>query len=146
MSDSEKTKIPINNFMTRNIKSIQSNTSVKDASKIMYESHIPSLVVQDSEDVIGIVTYEDISIALAIYENKPETEIKEIMSSPVISVKSDASILDAVELMLTKKIHELPVIDDGKIKGIVSSTDLIVLLSMINEEHLYEAVRGQISK
>lgn len=103
MSDSEKTKIPINNFMTRNIKSIQSNTSVKDASKIMYESHIPSLVVQDSEDVIGIVTYEDISIALAIYENKPETEIKEIMSSPVISVKSDASILDAVELMLAKK-------------------------------------------
>ena len=146
MSDSEKTKIPINNFMTRNIKSIQSNTSVKDASKIMYESHIPSLVVQDSEDIIGIVTYEDISIALAIYENKPETEIKEIMSSPVISVKSDASILDAVELMLAKKIHKLPVIDDGKIKGIVSSTDLIVLLSMINEKHLYEAVRGQISK
>jgi len=146
MSDSEKTKIPINNFMTRNIKSIQSNTSVKDASKIMYESHIPSLVVQDSEDIIGIVTYEDISIALAIYENKPDTEIKEIMSSPVISVKSDASILDAVEFMLAKKIHELPVIDDGKIKGIISSTDLIVLLSMINEEHLYEAVRGQISK
>ena len=146
MSDSEKTKIPINNFMTRSIKSIQSNTSVKDASKIMYESHIPSLVVQDSEDIIGIVTYKDISIALTIYENKPETEIKEIMSSPVISVKSDASILDAVEFMLAKKIHELPVIDDGKIKGIISSTDLIVLLSMINEEHLYEAVRGQISK
>ena len=146
MSDSEKTKIPINNFMTRNIKSIQSNTSVKDASKIMYESHIPSLVVQDSEEILGIVTYEDIAVALTIYENKPETEIKEIMSSPIISVKSDASILDAVELMLAKKIHELPVIDDGKIKGIISSTDLIVLLSMINEEHLYEAVRGQISK
>ncbi|EPA05777.1 CBS domain-containing protein [Candidatus Nitrosarchaeum limnium] len=146
MSDSEKTKISINNFMTRNIKSIQSNTSVKDASKIMYESHIPSLVVQDSEEILGIVTYEDIAVALTIYENKPETEIKEIMSSPIISVKSDASILDAVELMLAKKIHELPVIDDGKIKGIISSTDLIVLLSMINEEHLYEVVRGQISK
>ena len=146
MSDSEKTKIPINNFMTRNIKSIQSKTSVKDASKIMYESHIPSLVVQDSEEILGIVTYEDIAVALTIYENKPETEIKEIMSSPIISVKSDASILDAVELMLAKKIHELPVIDDGKIKGIISSTDLIVLLSMINEEHLYEVVRGQISK
>lgn len=146
MSDSEKHKIAISNFMTPNTKSIQPDASVKDACKIMYESHIPSLLVQDSEDIIGIVTYEDIAIALVIYENKPETKIKEIMSSPVISVKSDSSILDAIELMLAKKIHELPVIDDGKIKGIISSTDTIVLLSMINEEHLYEAVRGQISK
>jgi len=146
MSDSKKTKIPISNFMNPNTKSIQANTSVKDASKIMYENQIPSLLIEENGDIVGIVTFEDIAVGLSIYENKSEYEIKEIMSSPVISVRSDYSILNAIELMLDRKIHELPVIDDGKIKGIISSTDLIVLLSMLNEEQLFETFRGQISK
>lgn len=67
------------------------------------------------------------------------------MSSPIVSVKSDSSILNAIELMLEKKIHELPVIDDEKIQGIISSSDLMVLLSILTEEQFHEIFRGQLS-
>lgn len=146
MSESEKSKIAISHFMTTNIKSIQADSSIKKTSQIMYEKHIPSLLVEENNNIVGIITYRDIAIALAIYENKPISQIKEIMSSPVVSVNSDSSILNAVEIMIEKRIHELPVIDDGNIRGIISSTDLIVLLSMLNEEQLYDVVRRQISK
>lgn len=68
------------------------------------------------------------------------------MSSPVVSVKSSHSILDAIELMLERKIHELPVIDNEKIQGIISASDLMVLLSMLTEEQFYDVFRVQLSK
>jgi len=146
MSNSKKSKIAISNFMTTNIKSIQANTSIKDATKIMYENHISSLLVEEHDNIIGIITFADIALALAVYDNKSISQIREIMSSPVISVTSDSSILNAIELMLEKRIHKLPVIDDGNILGIISSTDLMVLLSILNEEQLYDIFRRQISK
>ncbi len=146
MMDSEKSKISINNFMTSKIKSIQHDINIKDAAKIMYEHHIPSLLVEEKDKAIGIITYADIALALAIFEHKPTTQIKEIISSPIISVTSDSSILKAVELMLEKRIHKIPIIDNEKILGIISSTDLIVLLSMLNEQQIYDVVKGQIEK
>jgi len=146
MVDSEKSLIPIDNFMTRKIKSIQSNLSITEATKTMYENHIPSILVEEDEKIVGIVSHLDIAIALAIYGKKPESKIMEIMSTPVVSVKSDSSILNAIELMLSRKIHELPVINDEKIQGIISASDLMVLLSMLTEEQFHEIFRGQLSK
>ncbi|NQV39838.1 MAG: CBS domain-containing protein [Nitrosopumilus sp.] len=146
MPNLEKSKIAISNFMTLNIKSVQSDTSVKDASKIMYENHVPSLLVEEDGKIIGIVTYTDIALSLAIYANDPTSQIRAIMSTPVISVTSDSSILNAVELMLEKKIHKLPVIDDGDVQGIISATDLMSLLSVLNEEQFYDVFSIHLSK
>ena len=146
MSDSEKSSISINNFMTRKIKSIQANVSITEAAKTMYENHIPSILVKEDEKIVGLVSHVDISIALAVYGKKPESKIRDIMSSPVVSVKSSHSILDAIELMLERKIHELPVIDNEKIQGIISASDLMVLLSMLTEEQFYDVFRVQLSK
>ncbi|HEY5735364.1 MAG TPA: CBS domain-containing protein [Nitrosopumilus sp.] len=146
MSDSEKSSISINNFMTRKIKSIQANVSITEAAKTMYENHIPSILVKEDEKIVGLVSHLDISIALAVYGKKPESKIRDIMSSPVVSVKSSHSILDAIELMLERKIHELPVIDNEKIQGIISASDLMVLLSMLTEEQFYDVFRVQLSK
>ena len=144
--ESEKSKISINNFMTPNVKSIQSSISIREAAKLMYEQHLPSLLVEENHKMIGIITYADIALALAIFDHKPTTQIKEIISSPIISVTSDNSILKAVELMLEKRIHKIPIIDNEKIQGIISATDLMVILSMLNEKQIYSAVKGQIEK
>ena len=144
--ESEKSKISINNFMTPNVKTIQSSISIKEATKLMYEQHLPSLLVEENHKMVGVITYADIALALAIFDHKPTTQIKEIMSSPIISVISDDSILKAVELMLEKRIHKIPIIDNEKIQGIVSATDLMVILSMLNENQIYSAVKGQIEK
>ncbi len=144
--ESEKSKISINNFMTPNVKSIQSSISIREATKLMYEQHLPSLLVEENHKMVGIITYADIALALAIFDHKPTTQIKEVMSSPIISVTSDNSILKAVELMLEKRIHKIPIIDNEKIQGIISATDLMTILSMLNEKQIYSAVKGQIEK
>lgn len=54
MSDSEKSSISINNFMTRKIKSIQANVSITEAAKTMYENHIPSILVKEDEKIVGL--------------------------------------------------------------------------------------------
>lgn len=141
--DSEKSKISINNFMTPNIKSIQPDINIKEAAKTMYENHIPSLLVEENGKIIGIITYADIALALAVYEHKPTSQIREIMSSPIISVTSDSSILKAVELMLEKRIHKIPIIDNEKVQGIISATDLMALFSMLSEKQIYDAVKGK---
>lgn len=146
MSDSQKSKISISNFMTTNIKSIQAGTSVKSATQMMYENHIQSLLVEEKGNIVGIITFADIAVALSIYDKNSTSEIREIMSSPVVSVTSDSSILNAMELMLEKKIHKLPVIDDGKILGIITTTDLMAFFSVLNEEQFYDIFRRQISK
>jgi len=144
--DQEKSKISINNFMTPNVKSIQSSISIKEAAKIMYEQHIPSLLIEENDKVVGIITYADIALALAIFDHKLTTQIREIMSSQIISVTSDHSILKVVELMLEKRIHKIPVIDNEKIQGIISATDLMALFSMLSEKQIYNVVKGQIEK
>ena len=144
--NSETSKISIKNFMTLNIKSIQPNISIKEAAKTMYENHIPSLLVEENGKTIGIVTYADIALALAVYEHVPTSQIREIMSSPIISVTSDSSILKAVEVMLEKRIHKIPIIDNKKLQGIISATDLMVLLSMLNEKQIYDVIKGQIKE
>ena len=146
MSDSQKSKISISNFMTTNIKSIQAGASVKYATQMMYENHIQSLLVEEKGNIVGIITFADIAVAFSIYDKKSTSEISEIMSSPVVSVTSDSSILNAMELMLEKKIHKLPVIDDGKILGIITTTDLMALFSVLNEEQFYDIFRRHISK
>ena len=104
------------------------------------------LLVEEKGQMIGIITYADIALALTIFENKPTSQVREIMSSPIISVTSDSSILKAVEIMLEKRIHKIPIIDNEKIQGIISATDLMVLFSMLNETQIYDVVKGQIEK
>jgi len=144
--NSETSKISIKNFMTLNTKSIQPNISIKEAAKTMYENHIPSLLVEEDGKTIGIITYADIALALAVYEHAPTSQIREIMSSPIISVTSDSSILKAVEVMLEKRIHKIPIMDNEKLQGIISATDLMVLLSMLNEKQIYDVIKGQIKE
>jgi len=131
--------------MTRNIKFTSPYTSIQETAKIMYENHLPSLLIEENGDVIGIVTYDDIALALTIYDQKITSPIKEIMSSPIVSAPSDISILKAVELMLDKKIHTIIITDSGKPQGIISSSDLMVLFSMLSEEQLYNIFKSQIS-
>jgi CBS domain-containing protein len=132
--------------MTPNTKSIQPDISIKDAAKTMYENHVPSLLVEEDGKTIGIITYADIALALAVYEHAPTSQIREIMSSPIISVTSDSSILKAVEVMLEKRIHKIPIMDNEKLQGIIYATDLMVLLSMLNEKQIYDVIKGQIKE
>ena len=78
----------------------------------------------------------DVVMAIGVFGKKLDSTVSEIMSSPVIHVSPEESILEAAEIMAKKNIRKIPVVDNGKVTGLISTTDIMVLFTMCKEEDL----------
>jgi PAS domain S-box-containing protein len=116
--------------MSREVAAISPEEIVVSAAKIMSDDKISCLVVIDRGNVVGIITETDVLRRVGD-EGKDiyRTKLGRIMSSPVESVSSDLSILEASKIMGAKHIKRLPVIDEAKLVGIVTQTDLVRALT-----------------
>ena len=74
------------------------------------------------------------------------SKVKEIMSQPLIHVHPNESILDVAEIMTSKNIHKLPIIVNDEILGIISSSDLVVIFTMISNEDLVKIFKPYLQK
>ena len=128
--------LPVKEFMIKDIVSVKSNTTIKQTVKQMYEKHVGAAIVLENNSLVGIITHRDIAIAVSVFEKALNLPVSEIMSSPVLHVSPDESIIKTAEIMTSKNIHRLPIVDQGKVIGIISSTDLAILFSMYKEEDL----------
>jgi CBS domain-containing protein len=113
--------------MIKDVKTVRATDNVKDASQIMKENDIGSLiVVSGSGEAIGIITERDIVIdVVAEGKNAEETKIEEIMSKNLITISPEKSLEEAADIMTEHNIKRLPVIYQGKLVGIVTASDLI---------------------
>lgn len=100
---------------------IDENISAKEAAKIMSHKKIGGLVVIDKDRISGILTERDIIRNLS----KLNEPVASIMTKNIISVSPDDDSQGAAELMSTHKIKRLPVINNGKLVGMVRVTDII---------------------
>ena len=66
----------------------------------------------------------------------PDTKVSAVMSSPVIHVKSNQSVSDIIEIMANKEIRKVPVIDEGKVVGMVSGTEFLRLFVQASDEEM----------
>jgi len=114
--------------MTTGVISIDRDASVEDAMKKMFERRVTSLIIKKKKknDNVGIVTRKDI-INAVIAENKdPEKmKVEDIMSEPLLSVSPDFSIENLSRLMAKTNLRRFPVVEDDKIIGVVSNSDII---------------------
>jgi len=97
------------------------------ASKLMKEKQISSIIVTDEEKhPIGIITERDI-VRRVVCNKKiaSNTSVESIMSKPLVTVESKANIDEAVAIMTKNKIRRLPIVKDGHLYGIITTTDLI---------------------
>ena len=138
-----QTKLPVSKFMIKNFKSISPNSTIEDAAKILYDDNITSLLVLDNGAFVGILTEQDLMSSTLVFGHKKNTMVKDIMSASLLSVESTSSIIDAANIMVEKKIHKLPVMENNQIVGLISATDLMVLFSVIKEEDLVKIIRVQ---
>ncbi len=110
---------------------VEPEQSVYEALNMMRRRYINSVIVQKSEKstAYGIVTSRDISDKIVAENKNPkELKVKDIMSSPVVTVKQNVSIKDCAALMKENHIHHLPVEnDDGQIVGMISASDFLVI-------------------
>ena len=138
-----QTKLPVSKFMIKNFKSISPTSTIEDAAKILYDDNITSLLVLDNGAFVGILTEQDLMSSTLVFGHKKNTMVKDIMSASLLSVESTSSIIDAANIMVEKKIHKLPVMENNQIVGLISATDLMVLFSVIKEEDLVKIIRVQ---
>ena len=102
------------------------DASVAEIAKCMKMSEIGSLVITKEDKPVGIVTDRDIVIKVMMRgRNLGKVKVKEIMSSPLMTIESDASLRSACKLLLEKGIRRLLVIEDGELVGIVSLRNIV---------------------
>jgi CBS domain-containing protein len=105
---------------------VEGSKSVKEASEIMLENRIGSIVVTEKGGPVGIVTKSDLLERVIVnYKDPRECKIGEIMSSPLIFIDMKTPILDAMRELRQRKVRRLLVSDGEKIVGIVSEYDMI---------------------
>ncbi len=124
-SESYPKKTQINEIMNNFVVSVDSSVTSIDAAKMMEDTGVGAVVVLEHGLPVGIVTDRDFAIKIAAHSFPIDTPIRRIMSSPLISIDSNSDLWDASNLMSTRNIRKLPVIDNNKIVGIITSSDLI---------------------
>jgi len=116
----------VGDVMISDIATIESPDVVVSAAKIMSQRNISCILVQDNDELVGILTETDIlKKVVAIEGDIEKIKVVDIMSSPVESVPHNMSILDASIILQEKKIKRLPVLKNEVLAGIVTQTDLI---------------------
>lgn len=115
--------------------SVESETKAKEAAKIMISKKIGSIIVTEAKSPVGIVTERDIvSKIVSQGQNASEVPVKDIMSTPLVTINAEEDILHASRILSERKIKRLLVEDKGKIVGIFSQSDIVSELAYAGGE------------
>ena len=122
----------------------QPGDTLVEAARKMWEQQTGSLLVLDGSDLVGILTERDILKAVATGTALEDTRISQVMSKDLISVGPGTSLREAAKIMADRWIRHLPVLDAGKLVGVLSQRDLAgVLAGALNEpEALHQLVEA----
>jgi CBS domain-containing protein len=124
----------VSEIMTGAAVTDQSDDTLADAARKMWNQQTGSLLVVDGEDLVGIVTERDVLKAVATRVPLDETRIAQVMTKDLITVGPGTSLREAARIMAEKWIRHLPVLDNGKLVGVLSQRDLAgVLAGALNE-------------
>ncbi len=117
--------ILVKDIMHKDLFSVNHNTPAFQIAKMMELEEVDAIFVKENETPMGIITDRDFVTKIAANSLPPDTPVKEIMSSPLITINHNEPISRAAEMMSSKKVKKLAVSENGKIVGLITSTDLI---------------------
>ena len=115
----------VKEVMSKSIVSVDTSVTATDAAKMMEDTGVGAVVVLDKNMPIGIVTERDFAIKITAHSYPIDTPVRRIMSSPLIFIDPNSDLWAASDLMSTRKVKKLPVIDEDKVVGIITSSDLV---------------------
>lgn len=120
----------VKDIMTTDVVTITSDTDVVYAFEKLMKHKISSLPVVDGDELVGIITATDVGHNLILDKYELGTSVEEIMIKPVITVSPEDSLETAIKLMKGSVsssgiLNQLPVMEDGKLVGIISDGDII---------------------
>ncbi|MEZ0131493.1 Ig-like domain-containing protein, partial [Flavobacterium sp. LBUM151] len=125
----------INEDTTLTLNPLALDTTVYEALKVMGEKNIGAILVIDGSDLKGILSERDYARKIVLKDkSSKETFVHEIMESTVFSVKLSNNIEDCMELMSTKRIRHLPVLENEIVVGIISISDVVKAIIEIQKD------------
>lgn len=118
-------------IMSSPVATVDGEANVRDAALMMTDRHIGSMIVTARGQPVGIVTERDmLERVVSLCRDPCETKMKEIMSTPLITVPRETGILDAMRQMREHGIGRLVVMDGNALLGILSEKDIIRAVSI----------------
>jgi acetoin utilization protein AcuB len=131
----------VRNWMTPHPITITPQTTLAEAKQLLVDYHLRRLPVLNNDKLVGMVTWRDINRAesstgtiLNLYEfqvMRARLTAREFMSTELVTISSDATIEEAAGLMIEHKISGLPVVEDGKMVGLITETDICIFVMQL---------------
>ncbi|MDH5376536.1 MAG: CBS domain-containing protein [Candidatus Bathyarchaeota archaeon] len=117
--------LKVEDVMVREVITIDENSTVKEAAEVMNKFEIGCLIAVRKGKAIGMITERDLlKRVVAEAKDATETEVKDVMSSPLVVVEPSVELEEAVKLMFQMKIKKLPVVDGKRLVGLITLTDI----------------------
>jgi CBS domain-containing protein len=115
----------VRDAMTQDPRSIGASASVVEAARLMREQHIGSLPVTEDERLVGMITDRDITTRVVAESAVPETTlVGDVYSRDLISVEPTKDLDEALKLMVRHQVRRLPVVESGRLVGMVAQADI----------------------
>lgn len=128
------------------IYAIEPTKSVLDAIRMMADKYVGALLVMEGKQLVGIVSERDYARKVILKgRSSTDTPVKDIMSAPVLTVAASDSVHHCMKMVTEKRVRHLPVVEQGKVIGVLSIGDLVK--AVIDEqaeqlEHLQRYIAG----
>tara|TARA_R110002049_G_scaffold151804_2_gene315566 strand:- start:3234 stop:3653 length:420 start_codon:yes stop_codon:yes gene_type:complete len=132
-------KAPISMVMTAPVITLKKNDSLEKAEQLFKKHHIRHIPIVSDNVIVGMLSYTDLlRLSFADYTDNINDDadalvynmftIKQVMKRNIVTISSSSSIKEVAGVLATKEFHALPVVDNNKLVGIVTTTDLIKYL------------------
>jgi CBS domain-containing protein len=115
----------VRDVMTKSVATIRPEATIKDAASIMQQHNVGSIPVVDTNGLVGIVTDRDIVVRnIAAGQDPQSTLVKNVMTSQVTTVTPDEDVHAISQMMSTRQIRRVPVVENQRLVGMVSLGDI----------------------
>jgi len=123
--DFNHNSILVKDIMNKAVISVNPMTTSFQVAKMMKHGGIGAIIVKENKISTGIITDRDFATKISANNLPLDTPVQKVMSSPLITVNPTDSISSVAKTMSNKKVRKLAVSENGKIIGIITSTDLV---------------------
>jgi len=128
----------------RAVYAVDPQAPVLEAIRLMAQHHVGALLVMQNGETVGIISERDYARKVILLgRSSADTPVREIMSSPVITVNLLNTLDECMRLVTQRRVRHLPVVDDGRVIGMVSIGDLVKAV-IEEQQHTIEQLESYI--
>jgi signal-transduction protein with cAMP-binding, CBS, and nucleotidyltransferase domain len=126
----------VSDIMKKKIISIDESETIKKAASMMTEAEIGSIIITKDNIPVGILTERDFVTKIASKEISLSVPVSQVMTHPLLVIAPNQTVWEVAEIMKNMGIHRVAVQEGGKIIGMVTTTDLVKIVSIGSDSNL----------